>query len=99
MGILKPLADAIYSNLIREDRYMLLVRGLVSTLEITLFALLVGLIIGLFTATVRIFKIKGVEKAAALYVNVIRGTPAVVQLIIIYYAILGSVNLDKLLVA
>jgi His/Glu/Gln/Arg/opine family amino acid ABC transporter permease subunit len=99
MEIIKQVADAIYSNLIREDRYMLLVKGLLTTLEITMFALLIGLLIGLLTAITRIFKIRGLEQAASLYVHVIRGTPVVVQLIIIYYAVFGSVDLNKVLVA
>jgi His/Glu/Gln/Arg/opine family amino acid ABC transporter permease subunit len=99
MEIIKPIVDAVYANLIREDRYMLLVKGLITTLEITLFALFIGLLIGLLTAVARIFKIRGLEQAASLYVQVIRGTPVVVQLIIIYYAIFGSVDLNKVLVA
>jgi His/Glu/Gln/Arg/opine family amino acid ABC transporter permease subunit len=99
MGVLYGLAEAIYSNLIREDRYMLMVKGLGTTLQITVYALLMGIAIGLVVAMLRVMKVKGLDKVAELYVHIIRGTPAVVQLVIIYYAILGSVSMPKVLVA
>ena len=99
MNLLYGLTDAIYSNLIREDRFMLLVRGLGTTLQITFFALILGIAIGVVISIMRIVNVKWLNAIAKLYLDVIRGTPAVVQLVIIYYAILGSVTLPKVLVA
>ena len=99
MGLIDGLSGVIYSNLIRESRYTLFFDGLVTTLEITVFALLLGIVIGLVVALVRVMHIKVLDKIAKAYVDIIRGTPAVVQLVIIYYAILGGVNLPKVLVA
>ena len=99
MGLIDGLSGVIYSNLIRESRYTLFFDGLVTTLEITVFALLLGIVIGLIVALVRVMHIKVLDKIAKAYVDIIRGTPAVVQLVIIYYAILGGVNLPKVLVA
>ena len=99
MNLLFTLTDAIYSNLIREDRFMLLVKGLGTTLEITLFALILGIAIGIVISIMRIVNVKWLNAIAKLYLDVIRGTPAVVQLVIIYYAILGGVTLPKVMVA
>lgn len=99
MGLLYSLSDALYSNLIRESRYMLLLSGLKTTLQISLYALLIGIAIGLIIAVARITRIKGLDGLAKLYVDVIRGTPVVVQLVIIYYAILSGSGLPKVLVA
>lgn len=99
MGLIDGLSGVIYSNLIRESRYTLFFDGLLTTLEITVFALLLGILIGLIVALVRVMRIKVLDKIAKAYVDIIRGTPAVVQLVIIYYAILGGVNLPKVLVA
>ena len=88
MGLIDGLSGVIYSNLIRESRYTLFFDGLVTTLEITVFALLLGIVIGLIVALVRVMHIKVLDKIAKAYVDIIRGTPAVVQLVIIYYAIL-----------
>ncbi len=99
MGIIKALSDAIYTNLIREDRYLLFLKGLGLTMQVTLYAVLIGVAIGLLVAVARILKLKGLQRVAKLYVDIIRGTPVVVQLIIIYYAILGSSSWPKVLVA
>ena len=89
MGLIDGLSGVIYSNLIRESRYTLFFDGLVTTLEITVFALLLGIVIGLIVALVRVMHIKVLDKIAKAYVDIIRGTPAVVQLVIIYYGILA----------
>jgi len=97
--IFKLLSDAIFFNLIREQRYMLFISGLGISLQLTLFAAILGVVIGLFVAIIKLTNLKFLNRIASVYVDVIRGTPAVVQLVIIYYAILGSSNIPKLLVA
>ena len=99
MGLIQSLTQAIFSNLIREDRYMLLVDGLGVTLQITFFALILGILLGILVTVCRLLNLKILAPIAKLYVDIIRGTPAVVQLILIYYAILGSSTLPKVLVA
>ena len=99
MGLIDGLCDAIYSNLIREDRYLSFVKGLGVTLEITVLALVLGIVIGTVVAVLRIVHVRFLSRVAKWYVDIIRGTPAVVQLVIIYYAILGGVNMSKVVVA
>ncbi|NLG37201.1 MAG: amino acid ABC transporter permease [Clostridiales bacterium] len=77
----------------------MLIRGLRVTLEVTLYSVLLGVIIGLITAVIRITEPKGLVRLATAYVEVVRGTPVVVQMVIIYYAILGGSNLPKVLIA
>lgn len=95
----KQLSDAIYYNLIREQRYMLFINGLGISLQLTFFAALLGVVIGLIVALIKLTNIKFLNRIASIYVDVIRGTPAVVQLVLIYYAILGSSSLPKIVVA
>ena len=54
MGLIDGLSGVIYSNLIREGRYLLFFQGLWTTLEITAFALLLGIVIGTLVALVRV---------------------------------------------
>jgi len=93
------LTELIYSNLIREDRFELLFSGLSITLQITLYSLLMGVCIGVVIAVARIMKIKVLSQIAQFYVDIIRGTPIVVQLVIIYYAVLADSTLPKTMVA
>jgi ABC-type amino acid transport system permease subunit len=100
-------------NFIDDNRWRFLVRGLGVTLEVTLFAVLVGVVIGVVIAIVRStfdknagekhrgigwFFLRIVNFICKLYLTVIRGTPVVVQLMIIYYIILASFN-NKIVVA
>ena len=101
--MLTALKESLYTALIAENRYRLLLEGLRNTLIITLFALIVGVAIGLVVASAKIAaagnkKLRPLGWLADIYLTVIRGTPVVVQLIIINTAVLASVE-NKILVA
>ncbi|WHH61413.1 amino acid ABC transporter permease [Petroclostridium sp. X23] len=103
-GFLNAFKDAFILNFINENRYMFILKGLLVTVEITFFATLVGVIIGFVVALAKLsnFKIGNIRVLnilASTYINVVRGTPAVVQLLIIYYIIFGSVDISKIVVA
>ena len=94
----------IYNNLIYKDRYMYIVQGLITTIEITCASLVLGLAIGIGIALIKLEQPKKRWKKllvfmADVYLAIIRGTPVVVQLFVIYYLILGSTGLDKVIVA
>ena len=98
------IGDAFYQNFIAQDRWKYLVNGLKNTLMITLFSLLLGLFLGFIIAVIRAThdktgKLKILDFFAKVYLTVIRGTPVVVQLLIIYFVIFGTVKIDKMLVA
>jgi len=98
-SIMKLLSDAIFYNLIREQRYMQFLDGLGISLQLTFYSAILGTVIGLFLALAKLGRIKWLERLATLYVDIIRGTPVVVQLVLIYYAILGSSSFPKIVVA
>ncbi len=92
-------------NFIERDRWKYLWDGLQTTLKITLFALLLGIALGVFVAIVRSTWDKNAETmrrgagrallracnaVCKLYITVIRGTPVVVQLMIMYYIVFAS---------
>ena len=98
------LKDRFILNFIAEDRYMYLVNGLKVTMIVAFFAALLGIVIGFLLAIIRAThdkegKLNVLNMIAHLYITVIRGTPVVVQLLIIYFVIFGSVNVSKVLVA
>ncbi|MBP8967982.1 MAG: amino acid ABC transporter permease [Lachnospiraceae bacterium] len=91
-------------NFVSEDRWRYLANGLLVTLKLTLFAVLLGLIIGFTIAIIRNVhdntgKLKVLNFLCNVYLTIIRGTPVVVQLLIIYFVIFGSVRIDKALTA
>lgn len=86
----------IYLNFIKDNRYTYIVDGLGATLLITVLALCIGVVIGTLIALVKVASLSNrslpmrvLEKVANLYLTVIRGTPMVVQLFIMYYFILS----------
>ncbi|MCU0521560.1 MAG: amino acid ABC transporter permease [Anaerolineae bacterium] len=72
--------------------------GLVITLKLSVGALLIGFLIGLPTALLRVYGTKGMRAIATAYVDVIRGTPQLVQLFFIYYG-LADTGLNATLVS
>ncbi|MFI3237384.1 MAG: amino acid ABC transporter permease [Lachnospiraceae bacterium] len=92
------------ANFITDDRYMYLVNGLKVTLQVTFFALILGVVLGMVVATVRSThdktgKLKFMNTICTLYLTIVRGTPVMLQLLIIYFGVFGSVRIDKVLVA
>ncbi len=91
-------------NFIADNRWKYIVDGLKTTLLVTFLALVLGVALGFLVAIIRAThdktqKIKFLNAICNLYITVIRGTPVVVQLLIIYYVIFASVNIDKVFVA
>ena len=83
---------------------MYLLNGFWVTLKITFFSTILGIVIGYAVAIIRCTatqtgKMKISNFLCKVYLTVIRGTPAVVQLLIIYFVIFGSMDVDKELVA
>ena len=101
---LQNLADRFYTNFISENRWKYIADGFVVTVEVTFFAVLIGIILGFLIAVIRSThdktgKLKITDLICKVYLTVIRGTPSVLQLLIIYFVVFGSVNISKVLVA
>lgn len=100
----KNFCDTFYLNFIKEGRWHYIADGLVVTLQLTFFALILGIIIGLIVGIIRTtyektHKLKVLNFFCTVYLTVIRGTPVVVQLLIMYFVIFGNSRIDKVPVA
>ena len=89
------LSEQIYLNFNKDDRWQYFTNGLEVTLIIAFFAALLGIVIGLVVGVIRsthekTHKLKFLNFLCSIYLTVIRGTPVVVQLMIIYYIILAN---------
>ena len=98
------IKDAFYTNFVVEKRYLYLLEGFSVTLQVTAFSVLMGILIGFVVAVIRSTadmtgKLKIADFFCRIYLTVIRGTPVVVQLLIIYFVIFGAVDVDKIPVA
>lgn len=98
------IIDKFRDDFLTDNRYQYILTGLKNTLIIALCAALLGILIGFLIAVVRSShdktgNLKVLNFICNVYLTVIRGTPTMVQLLIIYYIIFGSVNISKLIVA
>ncbi len=101
--IQKFLSDFVVC-FIKENRWKYLAEGLLVTLEITFFAVLLGIALGFIVAIIRSTheqtgRLKIVDFICRIYLTVIRGTPVVVQVMIIYFVIFASIRVDKVFAA
>ncbi len=105
MSFFFGLGDEFYQSFIYKSRYRYIITGLGNTVLITLFAVLLGVILGTIVALVKVthgnnpHRLKIANGICTVYLTVIRGTPVVVQLMIMYYVILSSTNVDKIVAA
>ncbi len=91
-------------NFITNNGWKLILRGLGVTLQITFFAVIFGNILGFIVGVTRsVYEKTGryrfFNSICKLYITIVRGTPVVVQLLIINFVIFQSVSISKIVVA
>ena len=98
------MSRQLYLNFIKDNRWKYIVNGLGTTLQITFFAVILGIALGFLIAVIRSTydktgKGKILNFLAKVYLTVIRGTPVLVQLLIIYFVVFASVDINIIIVA
>ena len=89
------LLNRLNSTFVVDGRWQWFVSGLGYTLLISLFSVLLGLVIGILMALMRLSKSKILRAVSGNYIDIIRGTPTMVPLLIIYFVIFANVHIDK----
>lgn len=100
---MQSLQDILYKTFIYDDRYLFFLEGLKFTLIIAFFSILLGLFLGILTSIIRDYyretkKLKILSKICDIYVYVIRGTPTILQLMILYYVVFKTSTLSPIVV-
>ena len=101
--IVLSVGEACYQSVVYDNRYKFILEGLFHTVLIAFFAVILGVIIGIVVALIRNMyeqngKLKIGNTLCKWYVDVIRGTPVVLQLMIIYYVMFKSVDISTIVV-
>lgn len=101
--LLNGIYDNFYKTVIFDERYKLILEGLKNTILIAIGALIVGILLGSIISIVKYTnkergKFKLLSKIFDIYVNIIRGTPSVLQLMIMYYVIFKTSTIDSVIV-
>lgn len=97
------IRENIYNSFIYQDRYKYYLTGLGNTVIMAFFACLIGVVLGLILSLVidyneKTGKLYLLSAFARMYIGIIRGTPALLQLMILYYIIFKSVNINIVVV-
>ena len=98
------LPAKFYDIFIVSEGYMKMLKGLGNTLIITLAALVIGVLLGMVIAVIKVLPTKSIinrilKKVVNVYITIMRGTPVVVQLLLIYFAFLSPLHVDALISA
>lgn len=104
----QSLVEKFKQVFIEKDRWQYIPKGLRNTLIITFFAGVIGIILGFLFAIIRVANDRNDEKKLGIrvlnaivkvYLTIFRGTPMMVQLLIMYYVIFASVKANPIMTA
>ena len=117
LSFTQNLYKEIYMNVIRDNRWQLYLNGLWVTLQVSIFAILAGTLLGTILAVLRLpdvteLKYRGKNPLkrfgmavlhffswfAKFYIDLIRGTPLLLQVLIINFGIFGTIRIDKVII-
>jgi polar amino acid transport system substrate-binding protein len=98
-GFITYIKDAVNRNLIEDNRYKLIIRGLVVTMIITVSSMFAGTLLGGIVAYFLTRKNRYAKRAAKLVAGLINGLPTVTLLMVAYYIIFGSSQINNVIIA
>ena len=96
---MNSIYESFYNNLIAEDRYRMILDGLQVTLLITVCAAVLGTLLGGLVCWMRMSRRTWLQKVAKVYIDIMRGTPVLVVLMLMYYVIMAPLDATGMVVA
>ena len=96
---LTKITNSFYSNIIHENRYLLIWDGLRTTVVISIFSTIFGTMLGSLVCFMRMSKRTILNLPARVYINILRGMPVLILLMLIYYVVFASIDINPMLVA
>lgn len=94
-GFWQKFQDDFYKCFIKDNRYQMLLGGIGVTIKVSLLAALLGVIIGFIIAVFNLSNSKALRTIGGVYTDIIRGTPSVTQLMIIYFVVFATIKWSK----
>lgn len=92
-------SSVLYRCFVADNRYKLLLNGIGVTIQVSIVAALLGCVIGMLIALCNLSKNKVLKFIGGVYTDVIRGTPSVTQLMIIYFVVFATIDIPKWIIA
>lgn len=88
------LKDILYKILIQGGSYLTILKGLNATIRISVFALILGTLLGAVICALRMSRFKLFNIPAKLYILLLRGSPVLMLLMLMYYGIFARSSLE-----
>lgn len=98
-GVFKNFKTSFHGNIIAEQRYLLIAGGLKTTAVISVCSVLLGTLLGAFICLLRMSKNRILNASSRVYISILRGIPVLVLLMLIFYVVFASVNINPVVVA
>ena len=99
IAMIGSITESFTNNLIAEDRYKMILDGLQVTLLITLCAAMLGTLLGGLVCWMRMSRRKWLQQVAKVYIELMRGTPVLVLLMLMYYVVMAPLDATGIVVA
>ncbi|MBQ3694507.1 MAG: amino acid ABC transporter permease, partial [Synergistaceae bacterium] len=93
------LNEILYKILIQGGSYMTILKGLSATVQISLFSLIFGTLLGAVICALRMSKIRIINTIAAAYIVLLRGSPVLMLLMLMYYGVFARSSLEAQTIA
>ncbi|MWV55036.1 ABC transporter permease subunit [Chlorobium phaeovibrioides] len=98
-SFIQPIVDGFQNNIIKENRWKLILSGLRVTVIISVLSALFGTVLGAGVCAMRMSSAKTLKTLASVFISLLRGTPVLVLLMLIFYVVFASVSIDPVAVA
>ena len=98
-SLFAPFVKSFQSNIIQENRYLLILDGLKVTVMISVFSTLFGTLLGALVCFMRMSHSGVLSGIAKLYISILRGTPVLVFLMLMFYVVFASVDINPVIVS
>ena len=99
LSFLDSVSNSFKVNIIQEKRYLLILDGLKTTIVIAVLATLFGSLLGALVCYMRMSRNPALNLPAKVYISILRGIPVLVLLMLIFYVVFASINVNPLLAA
>ena len=91
-NLISSMVGSFEKNFIRENRWRMILSGLLVTIGLSILSPLLGTILGALLCAMRLSRSVWLNAASRLYIRILQGTPIVMLLMILYYIVFGKSN-------
>ncbi len=98
-SFLLTIINSVHRNLLEGDTYLTILGGLWVTVLLSVLGLFFGTICGAILCSLRMSKINLFKRSSQLFIAVLRGSPVLLLLMILYYAVFAESRINPLIIA